>query len=376
MLNLDPLVGLPGRLGLGVSRVSFPNGAIGSTQPYVAYALPFQIFTRSGFSSSGSETLSADEVARLSPRGHETGVVFRRYRVASGTLNDSGGPQTDFDLLGIEWRSSLGPNLYAKMETEGAAGGGATGYMQILGGVGVRLPLTHRLTARASASIGGGGGGGVDTGGGFLVDAGASLQFDLTPQWYAEAVLQQLRATSGPFKANSLALMVGYRFGREASAGEAMVFDPHPLRIRTANQTYRQASDNWRSHNADQSVQNLGVQIDVFIDPQWYLTGQGLAAWKGDAGAYMTGQVGAGFNLPITQKLSAEAEWLVGAAGGGGLRMGSGIVSQINAGAVWQASDALSLHFNVGHLRALNGEFRAHTVGVGLGYRFTEFTGR
>jgi hypothetical protein len=375
-LNLTPLVGLPGRLSLGLSRVSFPNGVIGSTQPYVSYALPFQIFTRSGFSSPESETLSASDAARLSPRSHETGVVFRRYQVASGTLNDSGGPQADFDLLGLEWRTSLGSNLYAKMETEGAMGGGATGYMQILGGLGVRLPLTDRLTARASASVGGGGGGGVDTGGGLLLDTGVSLQFDFTKQWFAEAVLQQIRATSGPFKASSVALLVGYRFGQETRSGDRMVFDPHLLRIRIPNQTYLQASNNWRSHNAEKSVQNLGVQIDVFVQPHLYLTGQGLAAWQGDAGAYMTGQVGAGVNLPITQTVSAEAEWLLGAAGGGGLRMGSGIVTQVNAGLVWQATDALSLHANLGHLRALNGEFRAHTVGLGLGYRFTGFTSR
>lgn len=375
-LELQPLAGLPGRVSLGVSRVSFPNGSIASTQPYVSYELPFQIFNRPGFSATGSETLRGEELARLNPRSHEMGVVFRRYQVASGTLNDTGGPQADFDLLGIEWRASLGPHLYAKMETEGAMGGGATGYMQILGGLGARLPLTNRLTAQASASIGGGGGGGVDTGGGFLLDAGLSMQFDLTPKWYTELALQHIRATSGPFKANSLALLVGYRFGREVGGSDSVVFDPHFLRIRTANQTYLQASDNWRSHNAEQRVQNLGVQIDAFLNPNLYLTGQGLAAWKGDAGAYMTGQVGAGLNWPITRNVALEAEGLFGAAGGGGLRMGTGIVAQINAGAIWQISEAVSLHANLGHLRALNGDFRAHVVGIGLGYRFTGFTSR
>lgn len=365
--------GLPGRLSAGVSHIRFPDGNIASTQPYLSYALPFDSLIGPGW-NYGSAEYSPALAKQLGLRTHEVGVVTRWMAVSDGTRNDTGGAQADFDLLGIEWRTWLGRYAYARLESEGAMGGGATGYMQILGGVGLRVPLTSRLTALASASLGGGGGGGVDTGGGFLVDAGVGLQGDITRRWFAEAAIQHLRAPSASLEANSAALKLGYRFGPKDSDNSVAVLEPHALRIRAANQTYIQAADNWRSHHTNQSVQNLGVQVDAFISPEFYLTGQGLAAWHGDAGAYMTGQVGAGRRIPFSQQFSAELELLFGAAGGGGLEMGSGLVTQGNAGVVWQATDSLSLHASAGYLYALDGMFRAKVAGLAVGYRFTGYS--
>jgi hypothetical protein len=369
-------VGLAGRLSAGVSHVNFPNGSISSTQPYLSYELPFSVLMRSGWDTASEIAYSPELATKLSPHTHELSLVKRNFKVAHGALNDSGSQQANFGLLGIEWHTELGPYTYARFETEGALGGGATGYMQILGGVGLKVPLTDRLSALASVSVGAGGGGGVDAGGGLLIDTGLGLQFNLSPRWFAEASVQNLRATSGSFKANSAAFKVGYRFGPGAVQGNPTAFAAHALRIRAAHQSYIQASPDWRSSHADQGVQNLGVQMDVFLSPRLYLTGQGLAAWKGDAGAYMTGQVGVGGAVSLSEKISAELEVLIGAAGGGGLQMGSGLVAQGNAGLVWQASDALSLHASAGYLRALNGPFRAKVVGLALGYRFTGYSAK
>jgi hypothetical protein len=227
----------------------------------------------------------------------------------------------------------------------------------------------------ANVSIGGGGGGAVDTGGGFLLDAGLGLQADITRRWYAEAAVQNLRAPAASFKANSVALKLGYRLGQhDAGDRTAREFEPRALRIRAVNQTYIQAGDNWRSHHADQRVDNIGVQIDAFINPQIYLTGQGIAAWGGGAGSYMTGQVGAGVRVPLGGPFSAELELLVGAAGGGGLLVGSGLVAQSNVGVVWQATDSWSLHASAGYLDAPNGDFRAGVAGLAIGYRFAGYT--
>lgn len=368
-------LGLPGRWSVGASHVRFPDGAIRSNQAYVAYTLPFNALARPGWSTEPL-SLNAAQLDGLAPRAHELAVVARALRVTDGTRADAGAAQADFTLLGAEWRTWLGPHTYVRFETEGAMGGGATGYMQILAGGGVRLPLARGLAAHATVAVGAGGGGGVDTGGGFLLDAGLGLQLDLGNRWFAELAAQHLRAPSGELRANSAAVKLGYRFGPATADTAEPVFEPHALRLRAVNQSYFQAADNWRSHHADQSVQNLGVAIDAFLSPNLYLTGQGLAAWRGDAGAYMTGQVGAGLRQPLFGPVFAEAELLFGAAGGGGLAMGSGAVVQANAGVVWQASDALSLHLSAGELRAINGDFRAHVVGLALGYRFTAYARR
>lgn len=105
-----------------------------------------------------------------------------------------------------------------------------------------------------------------------------------------------------------------------------------PLRVRAMNQTYLKASDQWRTREVDQSVNNLGFALDYFITPKIYLSGQGLAAYSGNAGAYMTGLLGAGVQQPISRDWFLTAEGLVGAAGGGTMAKGNGAVWQLNAG--------------------------------------------
>ena len=140
------------------------------------------------------------------------------------------------------------------------------------------------------------------------------------------------------------------------------------------NQTYLKGSSNWRSRDEDMSVNNMGAQADYFLSPNWYLTGQGMAAYSGNAGSYMTGLVGVGGHLPLSDNWFIEAEALVGAAGGGTLNMGSGLVGQYNIGLGYQLTKALSLMVTGGQMAAANGDFRANVVGVSLGYKFNLFT--
>ena len=70
------------------------------------------------------------------------------------------------------------------------------------------------------------------------------------------------------------------------------------------------------------------MQLDAFFNESWYISGQGIAAESGKAGAYMAGMVGVGYEWDLTSKGFINIEGLVGAAGGGGLATGSGAVYQ------------------------------------------------
>ena len=61
------------------------------------------------------------------------GAVGRHITVKRGTINEAGENQSNFGLVGIEARSEVSEGVYVKVETEGAAQGNSTGYMQILG---------------------------------------------------------------------------------------------------------------------------------------------------------------------------------------------------------------------------------------------------
>ena len=364
-----------GRLSAGVSHVTFPNGGtIESTQPYISLSLPFSIDIEDGWRENASQGF---QKRRKEARSNSFAVIVRELYPASGARTLGGAVQDDLTLLGIEWRSYFNDIWYAKLETEGAAGGDSRGYMQILVGGGVQVPVVHNLYVSADASVGGGGGGAVDTGGGLLLDVAAGMQFYLTPNLFAGVSGAYITAPDGTFEASSLALKLGYQSGRTSSQGDARVAQssekPSNMRLRVVNQIYYKASDSWRTHHADRNVENIGIQVDSFLDRNWYLTGQGLAAYGGDAGAYMTGLVGLGLKKNIVGGMFVNAEGLVGAAGGGGLATGGGLVWQGNVGLGYDLHPSLSALATVGRIDAFNGNFKADVLGFSLAYNFNSY---
>lgn len=357
-------VGAAGRVGAGVSYVNFPSGgAIESVQPFLVYSLPFESSVRNSWDRAGAYG------CERSP--HSLAVVVRDIHVPSSAETDSGGRQEDVTLLGVEWRTYFGESWYAKFETEGAAGGNSTGYMQILVGGGVRVPLAERLYLTADAAVGGAGGGNVYTGGGVVVDGSGGLEYFLTSRLFAGVAGGYLAALDGSFEGGSLGLKLGYQSAGRGVAGDEAGWMPTCFRVRGVHQSYVKAADGWRSHHADQEVHNLGVQFDAFLTDEWYLTGQGIAAYDGNAGAYMIGLVGSGVRWPVAGDLFVDAEGLLGAAGGGGLAMGSGLVGQGSIGIGYELSPSLEVLGSVGRLEAFDGEFKANVIGVSVGYLFT-----
>ena len=370
-----------GSLSVGMSRVDFPNnGVIKSNQMYVGYNLPFNALMQAGYEPKGKEYLSGLDLKLYEPRQHEFSIHYREITVGSGITTDSGGVQEDFGVMGAQWRTYFTPNWFGQIESAGAMRGNSRGYMHILAGGGYQLPLTESLYMNTALMVGGGGGGAVNTAGGLLWDASLSLQYFLNKRWYVDVSASRLWAASSPFESNSYGLKLGYQFGSFANTDKNSSvfnqnFDSHPLRFRLVNQTYTKASENWRNR-PDQNVSNLGVQVDYFVEPHFYLTGQGLGAHTGDAGAYMTGLLGAGVRQKTSKKTFLEIEGLFGAAGGGGLNTGSGLVYQGNLNFGYQLNKSLSLIGSYGQMKATNGDFHAHVYGLSLAYQLNALSAR
>jgi hypothetical protein len=368
-----------GNFGFGLSHVNFPSGVIRSTQPYVLYEYPFHSLTTSGWRNQPSRPRSPQS---LPANEQEFALVARSYRIPSSVVQDDGKPQYgSMQLLGVEWLSYVDKSWFVKLESEGAMGGRSNGYMQILAGGGYRLPLGTSTALKLHAAAGPAGGGRVDTGGGLLLDAGLGLQQQLTPSTSVEVSIGQVRAPSQSFRATSVALKLSHRFGLPAVGGAALPgasldgYNAAALRVRAAQQTYSGRNPQWRANFSEQEVGNLGVQVDYFMSQQWFLSGQGLAAYSGKAGAYMKGLVGLGYQQPVAGPWFAEAEALVGAAGGGGLAVGGGLVAQANASLGYRLNKSLSLMATAGRIQASRGDFNANVLGVSLGYQFTGFAG-
>jgi hypothetical protein len=314
---------------------------------------------------------------------HEFSLVGRHYQFPSSAKRSDGQVQNNsMQLIGVEWLSFVDDHWFLKAEAEGAMGGDNNGYMQILLGGGLRLPITRSTSIKLHAAAGPAGGGGADVGGGLLLDAGLGLQQKISRNLALELSAGGAMAPSHTFEALNVALKLNYQFGLP-DVGNSPVswyglreFDTTPLRVRLTNQTYFKADDRWRNGDVNQEVSNLGVQVDYFLSDNWFLTGQGLAAYAGDAGAYMVGEVGFGSVWNVTPNWFIEGEALFGAAGGGGLAVGSGLVAQGNASVGYRLNKALSIIATAGRIEALQGDFKANVAGVSLAYQFSTFTSK
>jgi predicted porin len=67
---------------------------------------------------------------------------------------------------------------------------------------------------------------------------------------------------------------------------------------------------------------------------------------------------------------------LVGAAGGGGLNTGGGLVYQANLGLGYQLNKNLEVMGTIGQMKAAKGDFQANVYGVSLAYKFNALTFR
>jgi len=370
-----------GNASVGLSRVSFPNGHVDSSQVYASYSYDFQTLLGEGWLEPKRKYISD-----LWPfdSNHHFGVVYRTYDVPQGVKNASGGAQfSTVGLVGVEWQHELNDWLFMSIESEGAMQGQSNGYMQILLGAGMFYEVVEGSSLKISASAGVAGGGNVDTGGGLLTDVGIGVQTKLSEGLSLEIEAAWADSVLSEFKARSLAIKFSQSYTTpfvtaddELDITQLQNYAVKHLRVRLVNQTYialPSSTETWRTHHANRDVNLLGFQTDYFIGQHVFLTGQGIAAYEGQAGGYMTGLVGIGASYPLHGVLTAEAEALVGAAGGGGLAVGGGLVWQVNAGLSYQYSDDYSVLLEAGRIKAVKGEFAANVLSLAASYHFSLF---
>ena len=105
-----------------------------------------------------------------------------------------------------------------------------------------------------------------------------------------------------------------------------------------------------------EAVSHLAVNMSREFSRHVYGAAQAGSAAAGSAGAYSFGLFGLGVQSnPLWGGLRVGAEWLVGAAGGGGVRVGGGAVTQLEAWAQLPVSERLRLRAGVGQFRTIRG---------------------
>jgi hypothetical protein len=231
-------------------------------------------------------------------------------------------------LVGLRMdRFDSSNTVHRGLEAAAAANGSSAGYMEILVQAGAEIAWTESLRWGARAAVGLGGGGAVPTGGGTIGHLDATLQITPTTGWHVAASIGRVAGTASAMRGTRAELSLATDvepLGMPGTPGRS-----GPIkRIEWAG-AGQQIHAVQRKAGTAESLQTIGLQLNSWLDPNVYLTGQAHSALGGKAGAYSQGLLGAGIATEATGAWGQiGAELLAGAAGGGGVQSLSGAIAQ------------------------------------------------
>lgn len=348
-LMLRPEVALlrdlgPYSVGISLSHVRFPTGDIGSSQLGLLWAW-----------DGDFRAFDADRpAAARAAGGKRSGLGFDLLAGTVTRYRLNGTPRRYVGLVGARLERADGPWRWG-LESSAAARGDAAGYMEILATFGrdwpldAELPTGPRLGVRTA--IGLGGGGAIPTDGGALGKIAAGIAWPLGGGLTVGAEAGWLRALDSPLRGRitQLWLALDLEPARGAPSGG-------PTRTEWSASLQHLARVD-RVDGTRHDLQTIGLKLDRYLGPSFYLSAQAHSAFAGGAGAYSIGLVGAGLStLPGSGRWQFGAEALVGAAGGGGVVTGGGAIVQALAWAGWRTGPYAQWRLGLGGVRSTSGE--------------------
>ncbi len=348
------------RAGLSAANVSFPSGQISSNQLGLALSVDTEFFQL--------DPLRLAEPMAGKPRG---GVGFDRvYAVVGGYQGQifaQPGAGNTIGLVGFRMEQMRSANRFWGIEAAGAASGGAAGYAEFLGTVGVEAPMPGDYAAvgvRAAAGMGGGGA--VSVGGGQLYKLGGYATGNLSRDMhfsleggYASAPDGQLRAR---YASANLTLDLDHP---DSASGQAGI-DRYEWLLGASRYVATAHKDGSAS-----PMEVVTLKVNRYIGDTIYLSGQAHSAFRGKEGGYSSGLFGAGLRTqPLFGGLSLGAEMLLGAAGGGGVESSGGAIAAPNAFLDWQLDDWFALRLGAGRVKSLGGGLDSPTVEVAIKFSY------
>ena len=365
--HMDLVFRFPGfYTGPTFSKVWFTSGQINSSQ------FGWMLNVDSSFRYRPADFTGATD-------GSATGLGFNQVDATvtmvhpRQSVNTSGAPLTQrIGLVGLRAERNVDGPFWAGIEAAGAGSGGVAGYAEVLGTAGLRFPVVgDRLSLDVRAAAGLGGGGGIDPGGGILVKAAAGTTLRLTD---ALSIGAEVGAVDAPrhahYKAETAAVSLDWALDvPQHDLGDW--FDTRPgvptrMEFGAGVEHYNAA----RKDGTTRPLEAVVLQVNRFVAPDVYVTGQAHSAFAGGAGAYSVGLFGVGAQLPVTQRLRLGLEALAGAAGGGGVDTVGGAVMQGRAYADLALTDSLSLRVGAGKIKSVHGGLDAPVVDAALVFSF------
>ncbi|MDT7833184.1 hypothetical protein RQM59_12375 [Flavobacteriaceae bacterium S356] len=274
-------------------------------------------------------------------------------------------------VIGFEYQKYLNSNLFLYVHTDTVYKGLIAGFMDLYFGAGYNFVDTKYINFFAKTGIGAAGGRIAQEGG---ITMYPSVGFDIK---FTNNIALSLhggyvRALDGDFEAYSSGFGIKY-FGLSGGTKEPITkksidkVETKGFRIGVENQSFFRVK-RFGAHTVD--LQLIAIKPYYDLSDNFYLMGEASFAYEGNSGGYAHGVfgIGAKSNRFLNDKISGVAEFSFGAAGGGRVDTGEGLVVRPTIGLNYHSSDALTFNVSVGQLLSLDGGVSSNNINVGFSY--------
>ena len=366
-------------LRLGVSRIDFPSGSITGNQVNVGVSFSGKNYFKVNDSSYGfvaSEKLDTNKL-----RVAMVGTQY--FNLAEGSVPSK--PEVDkVGLVGMQIERSFSDYAYGILKLNGAFSGGTDGYMSIFLGAGGKLPVVrNRVHVEGRLLFGPTGGGGIESGGGATAQAEIGLSVLFGKGYDLKVMTGKTFSPWGPFEANHVEIGVGKSFDRlfpsKLPKGttefnvDAAEYSVNHMAFSVYNRTYFPPNKNDKSGKPYlSSFNSLGFEIQKFIGERFSINGGTVWAYQGDYGAYAEGLLGATYHQPIHEKWNLTIKGMFGAAGGGNLDLGAGLLFEYALGIERSLNKDWDLFLNAGQTQPFEGNFTPFSIDFGLKFHINQ----
>ena len=291
-----------------------------------------------------------------------------------GDSQDTGGNKYNGEtirLAGFELTSYINKNWFTFLKVDGAFDGIKAGYMDVFLGGGYHFSMNKNNTnILAKFGVGAGGGGGIDTKGGFLIYPDVSLEQRLFDDVYVSINKGFLMSPDSHFYTSSYGFGIKYYIDKNGIISKEKTFTEGKFKgfeVIVKQDLYLDAK---RDTNPTENLHQISLQLNLNLNKNVYVAGQTSFANFGNAGAYAEGIVGLGIkSIPMLNKTTIFfAQVLGGAAGGGDISTGEGLILKPSLGASYELTNSLNLRSALGYVKAKGGELSNPFFNLGITY--------
>ena len=287
-------------------------------------------------------------------------------------------------LLGTDYLYNFG-HAYVGIGIYSAVSGHRGGFFT--GGIdgGYTLPLYDNLALDAGLFVGGGGGGGAAQGGGLMLRGHAGLLYNIYG-YKIGAGVSKVKFPNGQIDSNQLYVQLSIPLEEihKKNNNSPMIINDienftktHHLQAGWSNTyfsifaegylipsgTKNTAGDNLTSH-----IELMGFEYGEYITKHFMGYIQAAGAGGGGTSGYAQFLGGVGYKQPFNNYFGGYVKAALGAGGGGKVDTGGGLIHQESIGLYARLNNKLTLSTDIGYINAINGDFKATSLGVSLNY--------